>query len=66
MLLGDARHKPNRNPGNFSGLDASSTSLCFAPANVDCGEESMRSLAVFRKLPDLDRRLTDLEKKTNK
>ena len=44
MLLGDARHKPNRNPGNFSGLDASSTSLGFAPANVDCGEESMRSL----------------------
>ncbi|PRY22448.1 UDP-3-O-[3-hydroxymyristoyl] glucosamine N-acyltransferase [Spirosoma oryzae] len=29
-------------------------------------KESMRSLAVFRKLPDLDRRLTDLEKKTNK
>ncbi|GAB3563882.1 UDP-3-O-(3-hydroxymyristoyl)glucosamine N-acyltransferase [Spirosoma luteolum] len=28
-------------------------------------KESMRSLAVFRKLPDLDRRLTELEKKTN-
>ncbi|MCK8493190.1 MULTISPECIES: UDP-3-O-(3-hydroxymyristoyl)glucosamine N-acyltransferase [Spirosoma] len=29
-------------------------------------KESMRSLAVFRRLPDLDRRLNELEKKTEK
>lgn len=29
-------------------------------------KESMRSLAVFRRLPDMERRLSDLEKKTDK